>query len=87
MNIISWWLAYTQGLIDAYKARIGVSLRSPALSESVNRKFPERPFGTLCRLDALSPRVVVGVDMAGGPDRSAAMQFPVGRIVHPRQEP
>ena len=50
-NIISWWLAYSQGWIDAYKARLGVSLRSPALRESVNRKFPERPFG-----DQRSPR-------------------------------
>ena len=47
--ILAWWDAYRQGWVDAYKQRVGVSLRTPALSESVNRKFPERPFGTLCR--------------------------------------
>ena len=86
-NIIGWWLAYSQGWIDAYRARLGVSLRSPALRESVTWRFPERPFGTLCRLDALPPRVVVGVDMARGPDRSVVVQFPEGRIVYPGQEP
>ena len=39
-NIIGWWLAYSQGWIDAYRARLGVSLRSPALRESVTRRFP-----------------------------------------------
>ena len=86
-KILDWWLAYAQGAIDAYRARLGVSLRSPALRESVTWRFPERPFGTLCRLDALPPRVVVGVDMAEGSDRSVVMLFPEGRIVHPRQEP
>ncbi|HOV58139.1 MAG TPA: hypothetical protein PLN91_09695 [Rhodanobacteraceae bacterium] len=76
-NALNWWLAYTQGLVDAYKRRLGVSLRTPALRESVDRRFPERP------LDAMSPRVVVGVDMAGGPDRCvcSVVEFPGGRVV------
>ena len=44
-EILAWWDAYRQGWVDAYKQHVGVSLRTPALSESVNRKFPERPFG------------------------------------------
>ena len=65
-NIISWWLSYTQGWIDAYRARLGVSLRTPALRESVNRRFPERPFS-------------VGVDL-GGKDRTVVVQLHGGRI-------
>ena len=84
-SILAWWDAYRQGWVDAYKRRLGVSLRTPALKESVDRRFPERPFGTLCRLDALSPRVVVGVDMAVWPDRSVVMQFPEGRVVFSRE--
>ena len=44
-NALNWWLAYTQGLVDAYRRRVGASLRTPALRESVDRRFPERPFG------------------------------------------
>ena len=79
-SILAWWDAYRQGWVDAYKRRLGVSLRTPALKESVDRRFPERPFGTL---DAMSPRVVVGVDMAGGPDRCvcSVVEFHRGRVV------
>ena len=66
-NIIGWWLAYTQGWIDAYRARLGVSLRTPALRESVNRRFPERPFS-------------VGVDLARGEDRTVVVHIHEGRI-------
>ena len=78
-SILAWWDAYRQGWVDAYKKRLGVSLRTPALKESVDRRFPERPFGTL---DAMSPRVVVGVDMAGGPDRCvcSVVKFPGGGL-------
>ena len=79
-SILAWWDAYRQGWVDAYKRRLGVSLRTPALKESVDRRFPERPFGTL---DAMSPRVVAGVDVAGGPDRCvcSVVEFPGGRVV------
>lgn len=54
-----------------------LSAQIEALRESVDRRFPERP------LDAMSPRVVVGVDMAGGPDRCvcSVVEFPGGRVV------
>ena len=62
-NIISWWLAYSQGWIDAYKARLGAaSLRSPALRESVTRRFPERPFS-------------VGMDVGKGESRTVVVQL------------
>ena len=64
-NIIGWWLAYTQGWIDAYRARLGVSLRTPALRESVNRRFPERPFS---------------VGDLGGEDRTVVVQLRRGGI-------
>jgi len=32
-----WWQQYAQGAIDAYAARIGCRLRTPALAESVGR--------------------------------------------------
>ena len=61
-NIISWWLAYSQGWIDAYRARLGVSLRSPALRESVTRRFPERPFA-------------VGMDVGQGESRTVVVKL------------
>jgi len=67
-NIIGWWLAYTQGWIDAYRARLGVSLHTPALRESVNRRFPERPFS-------------VGVDLAQGEDRAVVSIISAGKVV------
>ena len=35
--MIWWWQQYAQGAIDAYAARIGCRLRTPALAESVRR--------------------------------------------------
>ena len=61
-NIISWWLAYSQGWIDAYKARLGVSLRSPALRESVTRRSPERPLS-------------VGMDVGKGESCTVVIQL------------
>ena len=63
-NVLNWWLTYAQGAIDAYKARLGASLRTPALAESVDRRFPARPFGLLAD-HAPPPRTVLGVDLAG----------------------
>ena len=34
---VCWWQQYAQGAIDAYAARIGCRLRTPALAESVGR--------------------------------------------------
>ena len=65
-NIIGWWLAYTQGLVDAYRARLGASIRSPALRESVTRRFPERPFS-------------VGMDVGKGESRTVVIQLRGGR--------
>ena len=65
-NIISWWLAYSQDWIDAYRARLGASIRSPALRESVTRRFPERPFS-------------VGMDVGKGESRTVVIQLRGGR--------
>ena len=61
-KILDWWLAYAQGAIDAYKARVGASLRTPALAESVDRRFPERPFS-------------VGMDVGKGESRTVVVQL------------
>ena len=61
-NVLNWWLTYAQGAIDAYKARLGASLRSPALRESVTRRFPERPFS-------------VGMDVGKGESRTVVVQL------------
>ena len=65
-NIISWWLAYSQDWIDAYRARLGASIRSPALRESVTLRFPERPFS-------------VGMDVGKGESRTVVIQLRGGR--------
>ena len=79
LKIFDWWLAYAQGAIDAYKARLGASLRTPALAESVDRRFPPRPFGLLA--DHVPPPkgcVFLGVDLAGGKDHTVVSLFPRG---------
>ena len=45
-----WWQQYAQGAIDAYAARVGCRIRTPALAESVGRlrRFIPAGAGNTC---------------------------------------